>query len=102
MLSWRIGSGISVVLWFGKSLTKQTCGRCVTRAKSFRQRSTAADTRRLVPAVFLDPDRMFDEVDMVEEYKKVHGPDIVLVTDPDDIPDGGILIDGITVRFHRC
>ena len=69
-------------------------GRPLPRGAEFTDNSAEGYTRRLVRRVLLEPDRMFDDVDMVEEYKKVYGPDIVLVSDPDDIPDGWILIDG--------
>jgi len=54
--------------------------------------------RRLVRRILLDPDRLFDDVDMVEEYKQVYGPDIILVSDPDDLPRGYILIFGLNPK----
>jgi hypothetical protein len=52
-------------------------GPSLPKAGSYRDPIPPLYTCRLVPRVYIEPHQMFDDVDMVQEYKKVYGPDII-------------------------
>ena len=53
----------------------------------------------MVRRVLLEPNPMFNEIDMVEQYKKVYGPDNIPVSDADDILRGWTPVDGTVPDF---
>jgi hypothetical protein len=53
-------------------------------------------TLRLIPRIFAGPSEMDEHFDEQEWYKRVYGPDIIVVSTT-GVPDGWILVDGISL-----
>src|SRR6266516_100489 len=51
-------------------------------------------TRRLIRRILIPGDEIDENFDEKEWFKKVYGPDIVIVQTDEDVPDGWILVDG--------
>ena len=56
-------------------------------------------TRRLIPRILARPSEIDEHFDVNEWYKKVYGPDIVVVS-TSGVPDGWILVDGATLILN--
>ena len=50
-------------------------------------------TRKLIPRIYVDPFELDEDFDIKEWYKKVYGPDIIVIGHK-EVPDGWIMVDG--------
>lgn len=52
-------------------------------------------TRKLISRVYIDPFELDENFDKEAWYKKVYGPDVIVVGTK-EVPDGWIMVDGMT------